>query len=203
MIRYFAFSTLLLLAVAACGDDDPSVQTDAGSDAGQDVSTSEDCTGVVVAESAGAPCSGPCADGLQCTSMEGDAQPICRQVCVPDTCESVCGEDEVCAPLVDTPNSGVCAVPQAGERSAYESCGQEVGFCEDGFSCLTSQDANVGMCVPPCVDEVCEAHAGVAGSCSLIVQMDGVEERFCAPTCDAATACPTGMECGDSGICIW
>lgn len=208
--RVAAFG-LVAIGLAACSDDGGSTPgSDTGvADAGDttpDVTT-EDCTGVVVASSTGATCGGviPCGAGLQCSRLDTDTgtEGTCRQVCVPETCESVCADGEQCVPLNESPGTGVCAAPPTGERGAYETCSDADGYCSAGLSCVVgSMGATEGVCLPPCVDAACPPVDGRGGQCVIVVGQPPDDVRHCAPSCSALGAddeCPGAMSCLASG----
>ncbi len=208
-MRYWVLAaTIGMVFGLGCGDDggQPDVGTDAGLDVGGDASV-EQCDGIVVADEPGVPCDGPCGEGLQCSRVQNDEEALCRQVCVPDTCESVCAEGQSCSPIEGTPGVGVCADPVVGARVAYETCGTVPGFCADDLRCtIGSATAETGVCLPPCVDDACAPMSGYDGTCAIVVPVDGEEIRYCTPTCEtpgSAEECPGDMVCADRGLCIW
>lgn len=214
-VRRLGPVALFVFALAACGGDDGGGAADAGADsppgdAGDVIADSdtwvENCEGVPVAVSPGAPCGGftPCGAGLQCSRLDaGDEEGVCRQVCVPRQCERVCGDDEVCVPLTDSPGSGVCVDMPSGARTGYETCSDAVGFCEASLTCLVgAAGAEEGVCLPDCTDAECPTVDGRGAQCVIRVNDGGTARSYCAPECSAVGAdeeCPGDMQCFESG----
>lgn len=200
-----------VVALGACGDDNSPVPGDAGADVGTDAIV-ENCDNVTIAAETGASCGGvtPCDAGLECSRLDEAEEPICRQVCIPDTCESVCTGDEQCIPITDSPGTGVCGVPPTGEQGAYEPCSDTDGYCSSAYECLIgSAAATGGVCLPPCVEDGCPEIDGRGGQCVVRVSSPDGDLSFCAPACSAEgmnEECPADMECRASGsgfVCVF
>ena len=211
--------TLVLMGVAcwaACEDSaGPLGPGDAGLDVGVDVVEDafvERCEGIVEATRLGDPCGGfdPCGEGAQCARLDSSVdEGVCRQLCVPGTCESVCGQSEVCVPLAEAPGTGVCADALTGPRSAYEECSASLGYCLAGLTCLVgSAGATAGVCLPSCDDGSDCATEDASGQCVIRVSSTTGTLSYCAPSCAGpeATSCPGAMRClasGDGHVCAF
>ena len=149
--------------------------------------------------------------GGVCASAEGEDPSVCSQLCIPEDCESVCEDPEVCIRLIDsdvTPDVdeseyGVCGAIPVGTAGPYEQCGQGFGNCadtSDEIRCLVDNpDDPAGMCYPTCTgpgDTSCPSREGFQGSCALSSTTG--DDSYCAIVCTtpgASGECPTGMEC--------
>ncbi|MCB9519985.1 MAG: hypothetical protein H6698_02100 [Myxococcales bacterium] len=207
-MREFRYGLLIAVAVAcgACGDDDVIItdtgSTDAGTDAGGD--TANACGSLTIAASVGEECGGlaRCADGAECSQLSAnDASALCRQTCIPDACESVCADDEVCFALVASPGTGVCGTRPTGTVLPYAACSGEER-CADPAQCIVAvSGASSGVCLPPCDAGACAPVDGRDGQCVVSLR-DNPDTMLCAPACSAAGAdeeCLGGMTCQASG----
>lgn len=194
------------LVLVGCGDE-TDVTPDAG-DVGADVMPDvepEDCTGITVAAVVGGECGGftPCVTGAQCARVAEEGTGFCRQICVPNTCESVCQSGQECITLAESPGTGVCVERLVGTVQAYEECTDSDG-CAEPYQCLVgSVSADAGVCLPPC-DEAngCIAHNGRSGECVIRVSAGAETTSYCAAECSAPGAddeCAGGMQCLDTG----
>jgi hypothetical protein len=187
------------LAVASCGDDFAPV-LDVGVDVGSDVPL-EDCTGISIALVVGGECGGAVrcdAAGTQCAQVGDDLTGLCRQICIPGACESVCQAREECATLVESPGTGVCVARQVGTVQAYEVC-SDSSPCADPYSCLVGDlSSSEGVCLPPCDPaDGCVVHNGRAGECRIPVQSGTGAVDYCAALCPSGSddECPGEMSC--------
>lgn len=197
----------LALLLAACGGDVPSnPDPDTGT---SDPELGNGCDGLGVAAELGGPCDTEfdCDPSAECSVLQG--QPLeagmCRQICIPGTCDAVCTSGEVCLALTDEPRFGVCAPDPSGTRVNYESCSDDVGACVDGLSCLVASDgAEEGVCLQPCDEGLpCPTFQGVRARCVIDVETGSGTRRFCAPECpsvDSDEACPGPMTCEEAGL---
>ncbi len=212
MRKFILFAALLSLPLIGCGDDEVETTPDAGSsaDSGADVTadagSGDACEDVDVADEVGTECGGEiggCLEGAQCSMLEASAEAgICRQLCLPDTCESVCADDEICLPLTGSPGTGVCAVEPTGSQGPYEVCSVADGLCSEGLQCAGAPGGSEsGICIPPCTEHAdCPDHDGHDGLCAVTLPDTG--QRYCMPGCSEAGAdeeCPGLTVCQQNG----
>lgn len=145
----------------------------------------------------------PC-DGGECVALEeGATSGVCGASCNPGLCEDACIGEEICIGLADQSGNaqvdadgnpmGMCYEPPVGDRDHYHSCGQGIGDCVRGSSCVVSaQGAQTGMCIPSCDGgETCPSLGSTPGQCALtLTDQNNNSTQACAVPCESEADCP-------------
>lgn len=118
MVKTYILACVAVLALVACGDDDPVVPGGGGGGNGSgDSGTNSDgtvsllptlnnstsCNQLVRSTLTGSPCqdNATCGQGARCV-LDGDGQGFCRQICFPDQDCDTCSSSEECVDLLGT-----------------------------------------------------------------------------------------------------
>ena len=214
-----------------CDDKDPCIE-DAFCDGFCPFGTDPDCggcDGIPIEPTAGQACFDifPICTVGRCITTIGDPFPIgmCHQLCSPDNCEEICGDDVDCVQQYVTGETGVlveerfddgrllgvCELSLIPAAQAYDQC-ENAGQCRPEDQCIQVTAGTPGQCLPVCNDNpFCPNREGYSGDCAYTVY--GTSTMVCAIACDPTGfgVCPSGMNCTripqdegeDFHLCHW
>jgi len=189
---------LLLLALAACGDDNggsPDGATDTTADTFADTTTDTRPDGNGVTDTAGPPCDpilqSGCAAGQNCTYVAASDTAECVEA-GPVPPNQACSVENRC-------KTGVCMSLNATENRCYQICDEDTD-CGAGTAnaCLTLTGAAFKVCKIP----------GIYDECDLLAQNCADEGKACyavagepEPICLAEGTGVPGSECTTAAAC--